>query len=88
LDNSDRYIEQGAIEKLIYTLECEKLNKIMAQHLVDSIHWIFYYCKKYSIPLPDKDKINKIVDVVIKLNDDFNQKFTPQDIHRRFDRTI
>lgn len=86
MDNSDIYIEKGALAKLNYALEVERVTHELSEHLADSIRWVMQYCKKNDIPLPDQDKINEIVDKAVKLNDDFNRKFTGQPFHRRFDR--
>ncbi len=86
MDNSDKYIEQGAIEKLQYALQAEKLAQVLAEHLANSVKWLHHYCKKNNIPLPDQDKINEIVDKTVKLNDDFNRKFTGDGISRRLYR--
>jgi len=88
LDNSDKYIEQGAIQKLQYALETEKLTNELAEHLANSVQWLHYYCKKNNIPLPDQDRINEIVDKIIKLNDDFNRNFTGLSNNRRLDSTL
>ena len=74
MDNSDNYIENGALAKLNYALEVERISYELSEHLTDSIRWIIHYCKKNNIPLPNQDRINGIVDKAIKINDDFNQK--------------
>ncbi|WP_179371301.1 hypothetical protein [Nitrosopumilus ureiphilus] len=86
MDNSDTYIEKSALEKLNYALEVEKLTYELSEHLANSVKWLNHYCKTNNIPLPDQDKINEIVDKAVKLNDDFNRKFTEDGIHRRLYR--
>ncbi|MFQ5782514.1 MAG: hypothetical protein ACE5GR_05615 [Nitrosopumilus sp.] len=88
MDNSDNHLENGALAKLNYALEVEKMSHEMAEHLVDSIRWVIQYCKKNNLPLPNQDKLNEIVDRVVRLNDDFNRKFTGDGIHRRLYRTL
>lgn len=88
MDNSDKYIEEGALAKLNYALEVEKVTHELAEHLADSIRWVMQYCKKNNIPLPDQDKLNKIVDKAVKLDDDFNRKFTGDGIIRRLYRAL
>lgn len=73
MDNSDKYIEQGAIEKLRYALHVQKVNKELAEHLNDSLLWVLHYCKKHNIPLPNLEKIRQIIDKSLELE----QKTTP-----------
>ena len=76
LDNSDKYIAQDVRQKLHNALEAESFTQVLLEHFVTSVGWLHHYCKKNNISLPDQDKINKIVDEAIKLNDNFHRKFT------------
>lgn len=67
LDNSDKYIEQAAIEKLRYALQVQKKSKELVEHLNDSLLWTLHYCKKHNIPLPNMEKIRNIIDKTIEL---------------------
>jgi len=78
LDNSDSYIEQGAIEKLRYAVEMEKITLELSEHLATSLTWMIHYCKTHGIPLPNQDKINLIVDKALSLS---NSRST-ENLHR------
>jgi len=67
LDNSEKYIEQGAIEKLQDAIYIQKANKELAEHLNDSLLWVLHYCKKHNIQLPNLEKIRNIIDKSIQL---------------------
>ena len=86
MDRSDRYIELAALEKLCNAKESQKLANELLFLYSDGIHWMIRYCEKYNIPLPNKESINKIVGTALKLNDDFNRKFTEDSIPRRLYR--
>ena len=74
-DNSDAYIEQGAVEKLKYAIQAKDQALELADHIADSVRWLHHYCRKNNIPLPDQDEINKIVNKAAKICNDYRQKY-------------
>lgn len=63
----------GAVEKLRYVIEMKRINDELMEHLSTSLTWVLHYCAKNNLPLPDREKIDQIVDNAIKLT---NRNFT------------
>jgi hypothetical protein len=76
LDNSDYYIEVGAMDKLRYAVDAKRINDELMEHLATSLTWILHYCAKNNLPLPNQEKIDQIVDNAIKFSStDFLHSF-------------
>ena len=83
MDNSDSYIEIGATEKLRYAVEAKRINDELMEHLANSLTWVLHYCTKNDLPLPNREKIDQIVDIAIRLTnprstETLHQKNQPQ----------
>lgn len=73
MDNSDELIEVSAVEKLRYAVEMKKINDELMEHLATSLTWVLHYCYKNNLPLPNQDKINRIVNRALSLVDQIPQ---------------
>jgi hypothetical protein len=75
----------SAIEKLRYAVKVKRINDELLEHLATSLTWTLHYCAKNNLPLPNQDKINRIVNKALCLvdqippsTDNLHQKNQPQ----------
>jgi CRISPR/Cas system-associated protein Csx1 len=69
MDNiSSHYIELAATQKLRYALQIAQANDELSEQLFSSLRWIVRYCKRYQIPLPEKERILASLDKVLEIN--------------------
>lgn len=85
--NSEKYIEQAAIEKLHEAIHIQKQCNELTIHLTDSLMWVLHFCQKNNLPLPNLNKIRSIIDKAIQLESTNQPTFYSDKNNRRLDRT-
>jgi hypothetical protein len=53
----------------VHAMQFKRVNEELLEYLSSSIRWLLHYSKKNNIPLPEKDKIHKIVDRAMAIAD-------------------
>jgi hypothetical protein len=57
----DDHIMTAAYQELKFTMQFKRV----LEYLSSSIRWLLHYSKKNNIPLPERDKLDEIVDKAI-----------------------
>jgi hypothetical protein len=68
MDNTD-HVMTAAYQELKDAMQFKRVNEELLEYLSSSIRWLLHYSKKNNIPLPEKDKIHKIVDRAMAIAD-------------------
>ena len=87
MDNSNRYIEQAAIEKLHEAIHIQKQCNELTVHLTDSLMWVLHYCQKNNYPLPNLEKVRSIIDKTIELEKSYQPNKNTSNNNRLGHRT-
>jgi hypothetical protein len=74
-NNNDCYhIKMAAFHELQEALKIKRVNDELLEHLLSSVLWLVNYAKKNNITLPEKDKITEILDKVLLIRRNEQQK--------------
>ena len=66
--DSNHHIMMAAYQELQNALQLKKVNQEMFQLLMSSLQWLLHYEKKYRMQLPERDKIENILDMILAVN--------------------
>ena len=65
--NSIEYMKMAIFEELKVALTVKKVNDEILEYLASSLRWILYYCNKYNMPIPEKEKIIEMMDKAMEI---------------------
>lgn len=65
----DDHIMTAAYHELKYAMQFKRVNEELLEYLSSSIRWLLHYSKKNNIPLPERDRIEGIVDKAMAIAD-------------------
>jgi hypothetical protein len=61
------HIKIAAFQELQNALRVKQLNDELLEYLASSLRWLLHYSKRNNIPLPDRDKIEQIIDRTLEI---------------------
>jgi hypothetical protein len=65
--NSAEYMKIAAFRELKDALQVKRVNDELLEFLAASLRWILHYCERNKIPIPDRNKINELMDRAIEI---------------------
>ncbi len=72
LDKTDAFVNLAIVEELRQIRKAKQTANELVVYLADSLRWVLHYCAKNNLQLPDHEKITRMVDHAIKLEQTFN----------------
>ncbi len=65
----DYHIKMQEIEELRQAMRLKEINEELLEHLAATLRWLFHYCEKNRIPLPDRDRISRSLEIAMEIAD-------------------
>jgi hypothetical protein len=65
--DSIEHMKIAAFEELKEALKIKRVNDELLEYLASSLTWILHYCQKCGMPLPEQEKIIKLIDRAIEI---------------------
>ncbi len=68
-DRTLHHIKRATMEELREAMKLKEVNEEFFDQLASSLRWLLHYSAKYSIQLPEKDKISDLIDRTMTIAD-------------------
>lgn len=67
MNNSIYHIKIAAFQELKEALDTKRMNDELLEYLASSLRFILRYGEKHHIPIPESDKIMKMINLLISI---------------------
>ena len=76
MDKTDAFVNLAILEELRQARKAKQTANELVTYLADSLRWVLHYCAKNDLPLPDHDKISRMIERSVELEQAFNSQST------------
>lgn len=66
--DSVEIMKLAAFQELQDALKIKRVNDELLEFLASSLRWLIYYTRKNNLPLPEKDKIIRVLDRTMEIS--------------------